>query len=75
MIATQAVGKLSSSAKEAMMQTKPGHTPKPTTFMAGVSAPNAGANAAIMLDSLLRQHTTTRQTLQVWFDARLTRRR
>jgi hypothetical protein len=57
------------------MHTKPGHTPQATAFMHGTSAPNAGANAGIMLDAVLRQHKTTRRTLQDWFDARLTRRR
>lgn len=57
------------------MHTRPGHTPQATAFMLGTSAPNAGAKAGIMLDSLLRQHTATRQTFQTWFDARLTRRR
>tara|TARA_R110002096_G_scaffold150292_2_gene312180 strand:+ start:4442 stop:4669 length:228 start_codon:yes stop_codon:yes gene_type:complete len=75
MIVTQAAAKLSSSAREAMMNTKPGHTPQATEFMHGASAPNAGAKAALMLDSLLRQHNATRRTLQTWFDARLTRRR
>ncbi|WP_339745913.1 hypothetical protein [uncultured Maricaulis sp.] len=57
------------------MNTKPGHTPQAPAFMHGTSAPNAGAKAGIMLDSLLRQHTATRGMLQAWFDARLTRRR
>ena len=57
------------------MNTKPGHTPQATEFMHGASAPNAGAKAALMLDTLLRQHKATRRTLQTWFDARLTRRR
>lgn len=57
------------------MQTKPGHTPQAAAFMQGASTPTAGANAAILLDTLLRQHKATRQTFQTWFDARLTRRR
>tara|TARA_R110001606_G_scaffold97766_5_gene215788 strand:+ start:2234 stop:2461 length:228 start_codon:yes stop_codon:yes gene_type:complete len=75
MIATQAAGKLSSPAREAMMNTRPGHTPQATEFTHGPSAPNAGATAGFMLDALLRQHKATRRTFQDWFDARLTRRR
>ncbi|SDL62563.1 hypothetical protein [Maricaulis salignorans] len=57
------------------MNTRPGHTPQATEFMHGSSAPNAGAKAGFMLDTLLRQHKAARQPLQTWFDARLTRRR
>lgn len=57
------------------MHTKPGATPQATAIMHGARAPNAGANAAMLLDAILRQHKTTRHTCQDWFDARLTRRR
>ncbi|MGK0267290.1 MAG: hypothetical protein ACI82N_001543, partial [Maricaulis sp.] len=59
LIATQVAVKLSSSAREAMMHTKPEHTPQAAAFMHGTSAPNAGANAALLLDAILRQHKTT----------------
>ncbi len=55
------------------MNTKPGPIPQAKPLLIGTS--NAGASASLQLDALVRQHQTTRRSVQAWFDARLTRRR